>query len=356
MNLIVDQALVADLNAGSKARADATEIARSIGFSSVSLKNNYRSDPVSMGLDLLSVDHQLHSMVKRLGFGDFVVIQFPFRGHNVPMLMRMCDGVRKRGAKSIAFVHDLTSIIANRGNVPNEAADRFRCDYVSLGYFDAVIVHNGRMAAYLVEAGISESKIVVLDMFDYLLDEHQTLNREYLSDTVSFAGNLDKKRTGFIYELGGSSDLSGASLELFGANYSGAESETDCVRYKGVCSPEELPNKLTGAYGLIWSGPSTRSCEWPEGGYLLFNNPHKLSLYYASNMVPIVWSQSAVAEFVKRTSSGIVLNSLSEIGHVIQNLDDADFQAFKHNAEVVGEKVRTGFYLKRALSRAMEIA
>ena len=356
MNIIIDQTLRAELNAGSKARLDATAIAESVGFSSISLRNNYRDDPASMAIDLFGVSHQLRQHVKLLAGGDYAVIQFPFRGHNVNLLKRFCVGVRKRGARSIALVHDLPSIVANRGNLPHEPADKFRCDYLSLSYFDAIIVHNNRMAKYLVAAGIPNSKLVVLDLFDYLLDEDPSQYRRVSPNVVSFAGNLDRGRAGFIYELLKSYRLGDIRLELFGQNYSGAQSAENFVDYKGACPPEELTKRLTGEYGLVWSGPSALNCEWPEGGYLIFNNPHKLSLYYASNMIPVVWKQSAVAEFVEKTHSGIIVGSLSELGRALAGQTETEHSTRKRNAEAIGAKVREGLYLKKALREAMEVA
>ena len=108
MKYIVDQALTSSNDAGLKARQDATRIAVGLGFKPFILKNSYRDDPISTARDLAVVNHQMISLAKSLKQGDSVVVQCPFRAQIA----------HERGAKTIALVHDITSIVTNEGAPP----------------------------------------------------------------------------------------------------------------------------------------------------------------------------------------------------------------------------------------------
>ncbi len=100
---------------------------------------------------------------------------------------------------------------------------------------------------------------------------------------------------------------------------------------------------------MVWDGDSAHTCSGMYGEYLKINNPHKASLYLASNFPIIVWSQSALADFVKRNDCGIIIDSLFEIAGALENMDEERYQQFLENSRKIGEKIRQGHYLKTAL-------
>ena len=85
----------------------------------------------------------------------------------------------------------------------------------------------------------------------------------------------------------------------------------------------------------------------------MFNNPHKLSLYYASGLIPIVWTKSATASFVKETQSGICVDSLESIPNVIENFNESDLTKLRTNAASVQQRATSGYYLKTAIEAAL---
>lgn len=349
----MDQSLVPEANAGSKARADVSVILERRGGRNMPLVNNYNTDPLSLLHDFRSVGKQAMGLATSLQEGDVLVVQFPFRGHRVSLGRKLCERARSCGAITIALVHDLTSLVANHGILSDKPSpvEDYRLDYRFLSYFDWVICHNMRMRDYLVRAGIDESKLVTLGLFDYLLGSDACAETRAASrKVISYAGNLNYNRSGFIYELDELMQTTPYDLELFGEGY---EESRGGASYRGVCKPDELPSKLTGAYGLVWNGTSVDTCEGNDGQYLRFNNPHKLSLYYASGLIPIVWSESAVSEFVHRTKSGIVINSLKSLPAALQTVDDAEYCELRSNAEVIMKHVREGYYLNAAIDKCL---
>ena len=81
------------------------------------------------------------------------------------------------------------------------------------------------------------------------------------------------------------------------------------------------------------------------------NNPHKASLYLASGFPIIVWSQSALADFVRKNQCGIIVDSLFEIADCLNSIDEEDYQELIKNSKIVGEKLRKGHFLKTALEK-----
>ena len=105
------------------------------------------------------------------------------------------------------------------------------------------------------------------------------------------------------------------------------------VHYQGAFSPDELPNRLHGGFGLVWDGDSPHTCSGMYGEYLKMNNPHKASLYLASGFPIIVWRQSALAEFVRKNHCGILVDSLFEIADCLNSIDEEDFQELIKNSK-----------------------
>ena len=85
----------------------------------------------------------------------------------------------------------------------------------------------------------------------------------------------------------------------------------------------------------------------------MFNNPHKLSLYYASGLIPIVWAKSATASFVRETRSGICVDSLKSIPNAIGKLNESVLGELRANASSIQQQVTSGYYLKTAIEASL---
>lgn len=143
-------------------------------------------------------------------------------------------------------------------------------------------------------------------------------------------------------------------INLYGVGYE-RKSEYSNAEYHGSFSPEELPGKLDSAYGLVWDGPEITSCSGNFGEYLMYNNPHKLSLYMAAGIPVITWKQAAIADFVEKYQVGIVVDSLVDLSKVLDQILEKRYAVMKVNAEAIGEKLRKGFYFRRALQEIFDI-
>ena len=205
------------------------------------------------------------------------------------------------------------------------------------------------MKNYFVSNGINEERVVELEMFDYLCENGSFNNADVNDRTVIYAGNLSSEKSPFLSHL---SEIAGVNFRLYGVNYDESMIAGNNIAYQGAFSAEVMPNLIGNGYGLVWDGESVSSCTGSTGEYLLYNNPHKLSLYLAAGLPIIVWKHAAVADIVRRYKCGVLIESLHELKDVIDDVTEAEYKMYVRNARKIAENLRKGYYTKRALAEA----
>lgn len=313
-------------HAGPKARMDAEAIMVDVGY-----KEYYLSE--SRKNIVLNKD-------------DIIILQFPLLWKSLKKQIRM-RFLKKKNFKAYLLIHDIESL-------RNKKIKTFLDFKHSIIYYlqnktvlervDGIIAHNDKMKSELVKMGISSEKIVTLEIFDYLVPDLND-NKSYDKEKILLAGNFDIRKTKYARNLPKKPDF-----EIYGINFE-HDNLPNNIHYKGAFSPDELPNHLQGGFGLVWDGDSSDTCSGMYGEYLKINNPHKASLYLASNFPIIVWSQSALANFVKKNNCGIIIDSLFEIDNILESIDENTYQQLIENCKKIGEKIRRGYYLKTALEK-----
>ena len=312
-------------NAGGKAKNDAFDILLENGFQPTYKPSNKR---------FIRILQQFLSL-SRLKKNDILVVQYP--AVSDILMRRLIKHIKRKNILSIALVHDLSSIQGMGGNIRDEIE--------ILNAFDYLIVHNEKMREYLQIQGY-KGKMVILGIFDYLHDPAKSVQDAPYSNTVCIAGNLDKAK--YIQDL---SELSSYRFNLYGINNVLELSGIDNATYKGCVPSDEIVYTLEGDYGLVWDGDSVEACAGVFGRYLLYNNPHKLSLYLSSGKPVIVWAKSAVAEFVRKNRLGIAVDSLLEL----KAMDlKTDYKEFKANVLAMKEKIGRGYYLSQAIRTVLQ--
>jgi len=171
---------------------------------------------------------------------------------------------------------------------------------------------------------------------------------------IVYAGALHPKKNAFVYQLG-TVPLEPLRAHLYGKGYDQASvvGEASRVTYKGFFPFDELMQHIDGSFGLVWDGESVETCSGVYGDYLRYNHPHKCSFYLACGLPVIVWSESAVAEFVRREGVGLCVESLGEISGVMQGLSESAYRDMVQRVGIVRDRVRSGFYLSAALEAAI---
>ena len=167
---------------------------------------------------------------------------------------------------------------------------------------DQFIVHNSKMKEWLKDKGVGESKIVILEIFDYLSDS--PINEKNFANNIIIAGNLDSSKSAYLGEI---QNVSNLNFDLYGLNYK--DNASPNIAYHGAFKPEELSEQFTSGFGLVWDGTSIDTCDGNTGNYLRYNNPHKLSLYISSGVPVVIWKEAALATFVKEKGLGLCVNS-----------------------------------------------
>lgn len=330
-------------NAGNKARNDVEEIVKREGYQPLLLTVE---DWYQMGT-VKAQQHKAKALAQafsHLKSGDQLLIQFPMLHHSF-FTTRLVRKIQRRGVQVYFIIHDLEALrYANLDTVPLKHKIRVHLQESSLlKVADGVIAHNPIMKSVLVEKGIPEHKLVSLEIFDYLIPNYQEKDGLSKDQPIIVAGNLAQEKAGYLYQL-----PARPAYNLYGVGFDESRALAN-ETYFGSFLPDELPAALEGGFGLVWDGDSTETCSGVFGEYLRYNNSHKASLYLASGFPLVVWKQSALSHFVLEKGCGIAVESLHDLSQAIEQLDDKDYQDLLVTAKRIGQKIREGFYLTKAL-------
>ena len=332
-------------NAGNKARNDVEEIAKREGYIPLLLTVE---DWYKFGT-LKAQQHKakaLSQALAQLKSGDELLIQFPMLHHSF-FTTYLVKKIQRKGVKVYLIIHDLEVLRnANLDTVPMKHKIRVHLQESSLlRVADGIIAHNPIMKSFLVKQGLSDQKIVSLDIFDYLIPSFQENEKISKEQPIIVAGNLAQEKAGYLYALPAE-----PAYNLYGVGFDESralENET----YFGSFLPDELPVALEGGFGLVWDGDSAETCSGVFGEYLRYNNSHKASLYLASGFPLVVWKQSALSHFVLENGCGIAVESLHDLKATIDYLSDEDYQDLVEKTKYIGKKIRDGFFLTNALNK-----
>lgn len=316
------------LNAGPKAKIDVEKILNKEFNAKI---KTYKLKRINKESKIEKIKRAIFTL-KNIRRDEMTIIQFPYSNKIF---------LTKRAKNKVAFIHDLEGLrIKDKELEKKEITFLKTCKYV--------IAHNDVMKKYLIDNGIQENKIYVLELFDYLCNGFNTVEGSTLTDQdkkLIYTGNLDK--AAFIKQL--ETDKMKYSINVYGI--CNEEIKNEKIIYKGKYLPDELPKYLEGDLGLVWDGNFDESDE-NEGfkNYTRFNNPHKLSCYIAAGKPVIVWRKSAVSEFVLEHNIGYVISNLYDIN----NIDFSDYDVKKENVKEFALKVMKGYFTQNVINKILE--
>lgn len=316
-------------NAGGKAKQDVSTIIERYNIENVycQLKN-----AKNVIFKILNEIRKSLFISKIMKLDSAFIIQHPFTRIDFTT-KRLIKLAKKR--KVYLFIHDVETI-----RFPQNK--QFKNEIKLFKMCEKIIVHTNSMADYLFNKfDISIDKMIILDCFDYLLDGVPTNNiKEY---DVCFAGNLIKEKATFLYD-----DISWADsfkMILYGIGLS-----TDSFSYGGSFSSNELPNHLNGKFGLVWDGLWDESDENVSyKAYSKYNSPHKLSLYIAAGMPVIIWSKTAMADFVIKNNLGYVIDTLADLNKI----DFNSYINFDRSIKDMQLKIINGEFTKKVIGEIL---
>lgn len=339
----IGEKLEVDNHAGSKARTDINNILNKLKYNLIENIENKRFNLKIKKIFFLLKLSNLNKLYKIITLRKkFLIIQYPFY-FNFIINWVLYFILKRNFNKYILFIHDIDTIrdVSNK-NIKKEI-NIFNNMY-------AIIVHNEKMKDFLIDNGV-KTKIIVLELFDYLLNKEYP-NRDYkLDKSVAFAGNLAKSEFLQKKEI---KDLN-IKFNLYGPNFNSKNIKGKNIKYNGSYGPEVIPYEIEGSFGLIWDGISLNECAGSFGNYLKVNNPHKLSLYIAAGLPVITWKKAAIADFIKKYDIGFTVDSLYDIEKIISDMDNKQYETYVQNVKKIQEKVCTGYFTRRALDEVEKL-
>lgn len=326
-------------HAGSKARNDIDEILISKKIKPIRLKRFDKVDKISEKINILFLMFldwmKVLFAVKRKSV---VLIQYPLQSPKkiVNKYIQLLKKAKK--IEFIALIHDLESLRFDLKTKNSEIEH--------LNQYSKIICHNSKMNSYLVERGVSNDKLINLEIFDYLTNETVVQEKKFTLN-VNIAGNLSVEKSKYVYDLDQLSNK--ISYKLFGPNFTGKESSN--ISYLGQFPAEQLPSIFNEGFGLIWDGSSLETCEGITGKYLMYNNPHKISLYIVSELPLIIWKEAALASFVIDNEIGIAIDSLHDLDSALDSITEKDYLKMVKNLKNLSQKLKSGYYTNEMLNK-----
>lgn len=312
-------------HAGPKAKRDIEDILQeSYGFTPV-----FFDAGTSLPARVMAGIRRIYDVYRTSRQSDLLVVQWPYSDKQL---------YTRTIHNPVTWIHDIDYI-----RLQKEALKNFELDFFNRSRL--VVVHNEVMAAELMREGIDPTRIIVLELFDYLAKgDVPDQGPMHEVPQIVYTGNLDKSQ--FLWQLSPSS--MSYDLHVYGTLEKKLSSPP--IHYHGALPPDEVPNTISGDLGLVWDGDQDAGdAQSPSKNYTRYNNPHKLSCYIAAGLPVIVWSQSAAARLVSRYNIGYTIDSLADINA----LDFSDYEEKRKNTIELGKKVRSGFFTRRAMDEVL---
>ena len=348
--IVIDTKYYDMYNARSKARIDANKILESLGWDIKYINVKETKNKIDRYKNIKESYKQLLNILSDTPNNSLLLFQYPFDSMNYKFSQTIKKISNKKNLKTIVLIHDINSI-----RISSKIGVAYYNYYIKeikfLNNFDFIICHNSQMKGLLIKKGILDKKIIALGLFDYLVnDKSKKRNKDFKK--VIIAGNLSQGKSGYVYKLIQLNNIN-YHYNLYGSNYNG--NTNDKIIYKGKFMADEPCSSLCSGFGLVWDGSSICECDGSFGKYLMYNNPHKISLYLACGLPVIVWSKSALAPFVKENGIGICVSNLDELNKFFNNVSFEDYKKLLKKVSIIKYKVQNGYYLKNVVKRIENI-
>lgn len=312
-------------NAGPKARKDVSKTLNRLGYKKYQIfLPDGKKEIIAFNIKLLILFLAFLNSKK-------IVIQYP--AYHLP---RWFIKAMKLIKNKITFlIHDINFIPENETINEKEKG--------ILSNAKTIIVHTPAMKEYIEKSGIKAS-FKILYLFDYYTDIPN--NDTYAkTEEILFCGNLSKSK--FIYDL---KNIKGFPVTYIYGNGIQEKITSENIHYLGTFDGDR-PEGLEGSWGLVWDGPSTKTCETSrEGQYLTINTSHKISLYLILNKPLILWSKSSLADWALSKGIAITIDSLDELAEKLRAVSSEDYNRMIKNIRPISEKLRTGGFLENVIN------
>lgn len=340
-----------DPNGGSKAKADFNVIFTKLGFQEIDISckgNNCKI--IRFIYKQFIMPFVLMIKCTSLKKSDALFVQVPLYTNGIIWkVIFMLKKIKK--IKLVVVIHDIERL----RKVYDFKKGDLRTEDEYIRKSDTIICHNESMKQYLMDFGISSDNIVILGIFDYLLDADKKLKRASYENVrkIVISGSMHEKRSPYIYKLLNSS-VKGIELYLYGPLYNPKLVHTMTNNYQGCYPSDKIPFVMEGGWGLVWDGDSIEDCTGNYGEYLPYINQHKVSLYIAAGIPILIWYKAGLAQFVTENKIGIAITDLRNLNDVISKVDLQQYNELVNNIISVRENIIKGKYAQNAIEKALQ--
>lgn len=280
---------------------------------------------------------QASKQFKHIKSGDKVYFQYPYQGGNFMYDLRK---LHAKGTNITILIHDLEWL---RSKSRQSRIDK---NVKWLNSADELLVHTPQMADRLRQAGVTTAMRPMI-LFDYYAkDPYRDIDEQAADkNVIAFAGSLDK--SAFLRVLDKSSIPENITFRLYGLEPKQAFHNKQ-MQYQCKFKPDHT-GTIKAGWGLVWDGNDIDTCSGDLGNYLRMIAPHKLSLYIASGIPPIVWNESAHAKYITDNHLGIAVSSIKDAYNKIASVTYEEYRNMAQNCRNIGNELRRGGFLKKVL-------
>ena len=323
-------------SAGNKAKTDYERILRDMGATNLGLETTFStSQVVSFVRNLMGIIR----MSYKVQSGDIILLQYPVKKY----FSLICRIAHKRGAKTVALIHDLGCM--RRKKLTEQQEIR------RLMHTDAVIASNEVMMHWLKEKGYTKP-LDYLGLHDYLSDSEPRTPKQHTPLKVVYAGTLAVRKNAFLMDM--AAQVSNYELVIYGKHKGLPRLKGDGhIKVNPFLSADKFIREVEGDFGLVWDGDSLETCSGHFGEYLRWNTPHKVSFYIRAGLPMIVWRQSAVAPIVEQEGIGLCIDSIEELNNLLPSITPQQLSEMRQRVSIVCSRMAHGEYLREAVGRIL---
>lgn len=320
---------------GGKARLDVSYFLGKKGYKSLKY---YNSQNIYLKFILLTINFILFPFLVKNG--SVLFVQYP---HNIGQRNILKFYKNIKNIRTIFLVHDLESIRVE--------SDK-KIENLDLKFCDYIISLNSSLSSYIKnELDVKDKEIVNLDLWDYHVDDVSshiieidlTEDSEKYKCNILIAGNLDKRKAGYLDQLEKIQDV---RFYLMGENLDKTIELKENVKYLGSFNSDTRVKCSEGTiFGLVWDGNSIETCSGSYGEYLRKNLPHKTSFYLSNKIPVVVWDQAAILHQIEKKECGFGIANLEELMY----LKEAQTKYSQKSVVNESRNIRMGVYIYNAI-------
>lgn len=263
-------------------------------------------------------------------------------------LMKLIQTISKRFNSFVIYVYDLPidqSAYTGRRNI---STVDYLIEEKLFETADKILVFNKAMEDVIRgRYGLLKSKFVHFEILDMGVDFVPPIEKS-LGKTrdLVYVGNLSKNRIegleSALYRV-----PPNVRLNFIGPNGEWLKGMPH-INYLGILNTDKLYQTLSNSdFGILWYSLTLSH-------YFRLSSSSKFSSYMIAGL-PVLVDKHAQwpAELVKKYKVGIVADNFEKLLYKASNIDEDKYLEIRKNALFLGEKIRKGYFIKRALKEAI---